>query len=103
MKIDYDNIKELVACKLVKEKDAPLLESLLNDLFDINTATSDKFGFYIDVQDYHDEYSPENLENHDMYGSYRIYKECSNESITDPENLQGLDNACYILYNVFVN
>lgn len=102
MKITKDNLKDIFIIK--NTKDITLLYALLDDINEINDKlTSDK-QLYIDIQDYHDEYSPERTDPcPDYYGYYSIRTENEPyEIIGDYYDINDLDNAILIINN-FIN
>ena len=102
MKITKDNLKDIFIIKNIK--DVKLLYALLDDINEINDKlTSDK-QLYIDIQDYHDEYSPERTDPcPDYYGYYTIRSEKKpSEIIGDYYDINDLDNAILIINN-FIN
>ena len=81
MIVTKDNISKVD----ISQKDKELLVSLLRDVEEFNKLVGypkdNELQFiymeklpriWISWQDYHDEYSPENLETPDYYGSFRI-------------------------------
>ena len=101
MKITKDNLKDIFIIK--NTKDITLLYALLDDINEINDKlTSDK-QLYIDIQDYHDEYSPERTDPcPDYYGYYRLYCEKDPYNHIGPEmTIEDLDNALFLLSEFF--
>lgn len=96
MKLTYENYEQYVP-----KKDCSLMLALLIDLEELNSELESYRKLYIDIQDYHDEYSPERTDPcPDYYGMYRLYPE------KDPYNAIGtemtiddLDNALCLLIN----
>ena len=98
MKLTIDNYK-----KYVPEKDQNIFESLLIDLEELNQKLIDKEynPIFIDIQDYHNEYSPERTDPcPDYYGYYRLYSELHvNDNIGFEMTIDELDSALCILIN----
>ena len=70
MKITIDNIENLD----IKQREKNLLKALLKDLENLNQKSRESL--YIDIQDYHNEYSPERVDPcPDYYGYYTIRTE----------------------------
>ena len=101
MKVTYDNIKELP----ISYFDKGVLKALLSDLEDINNIGKSLFKYYIDWQDYHNEYSPERTDPcPDFYGYYSILSEDdSGYSLGLEMTLKDLDSALCVLYNYLFN
>lgn len=96
MKLTYENYEQYVP-----KEDCQLMLALLIDLEELNSELESYRKLYIDIQDYHDEYSPERTDPcPDYYGMYRLYPE------NDPYNAIGtemtiddLDSALCLLIN----
>lgn len=91
MRITNDNISSLD----ISEKDKQLLACLLEDMDELNGIIGKNNGrkttFYIDYQDYHDEYSPERVDPcPDYYGMYGIV-DANGELIGFRESINELD------------
>ena len=102
MKITKDNLKDIFIIK--NTKDVTLLYALLDDINEINDKLTTDKHLYIDIQDYHDEYSPERTDPcPDYYGYYTIRSEKKpSEIIGDYYDINDLDNAILIINN-FIN
>lgn len=73
-----------------------LLKALMSDLEEINLKSEKRY--YIDWQDWHNEYSPERTDPcPDFYGYYTI-RSSPEESIEIEMNLQDLDISLCLLY-----
>ena len=93
MIVAYDNIDKV---ETLNEREKNLLLSLLKDVDEFNELvghpmtgksfvwTNNFYKICITWQDWHDEYSPENLEAQDYYGVFRI---CLMPDEKDPSNL----------------
>ena len=91
MIIDKDNINELP----IKEQKRIL--ALLKDLEDINSMS--KVMLYIDLQDLHNEWSPERVDPcPDYYGCYRL-KSKDGETFGLEMDIEDLDNCMCVLYD----
>lgn len=99
MKITKENINQLNIDNIIKTSDINLLNALLTDINEINKISGNNL--YIDIQDFHNEYSAERTEPcPDNFGYYSIRSEkipC--EKIGDFYNIQDLDNAILIIYD----
>ena len=95
MKITKKNYKDIVP-----EHEQELINSLLEDLGDINKYHK-KDKLYIDWQDYHDEYSCERTDPcPDFYGYYRIkFENLPYESVGDVMTIDELDSALCVLFS----
>jgi len=100
MKLTIDNYREYVT-----KKNWDIIKSLLEDLKDINGLLDDNQEgyrkFYIDIQDYHNVYSPERTDPcPDYYGYYTLrYEENPYETIGIEMNIDELDSAMCVLIN----
>ena len=91
MIIDKDNINELP----IKEQKRIL--ALLKDLEDINSMS--KVMLYIDLQDLHNEWSPERVDPcPDYYVCYRL-KSKDGETFGLEMDIEDLDNCMCVLYD----
>lgn len=100
MKLTFENYEQYVP-----KKDCQLMHALLIDLEELNCELENKEEsyrkLYIDIQDYHDEYSPERTDPcPDYYGMYRLYPENNPYNAIGTEmNINDLDNALCLLIN----
>ena len=86
--------------KLKHQYDYDLLDALLSDLIELNSAISEDKQIYIDYQDWHDEYSPERTDPcPDNYGLFRLKFYDNDNTIGDIMNIHELDNAICVLCN----
>lgn len=96
MKITLDNYKE------TKQT---FIKYLLEDVEEINKVlennNQEHKKIYIDMQDFHNEYSCERTDPcPDYYGMYTIrFISKDYETIGDPMTIEELDNAIFILHN----
>ena len=101
MKITIDNIQE--AKKINDKINTYYLESLCIDLMELNNELEDQNlnhkKLYIDIQDYHDEYSPERTDPcPDYYGRFSLRFEIDDSRIGDfIERLDDLDTILFTL------
>ena len=97
MIITVDNINE---CDIQSVKDnKELLIALLSDLKEINNKT--KNTYCIDVQEWHNEYSPERVDPcPDNYGYFSIIY--NDEQLGDCMDINVLDNILFILYEFVI-
>lgn len=95
MKLNETNILELP----VKDYDKNILLALLEDLKEINKFS--ERNFYIDWQDYHNEYSPERTDPcPDYYGYYTIHEDSTQDRLGTIMDLFDLDSTICFLYNL---
>lgn len=100
MKLTFENYEQYVP-----KKDWQLIHGLLIDLEELNKELENKEEsyrkLYVDIQDYHDEYSPERTDTcPDYYGMYRLYPEKDPyNSIGTEMTIDELDNALCLLIN----
>lgn len=94
MKITNENYKELIP-----ENEQKLICMLLDDLNVINEMGNKEL--YIDIQKYHNEYSPERVDPcPDYYNFYTLrFANNENETVGDFMRIEDLDNALLILSN----
>lgn len=97
MKLTEQNYKEYLS-----DKYNGLMLSLFEDLKFINDKLKNNKEIYIDYQDYHDEYSPENLEAHDNFGCLRLIITDGSEidSICGEMTVEEIDFALCIIYSL---
>ena len=101
MKIIIDNLQE--AKKINNKINLSYLESLCIDLMELNNTLEDKNleykKLYIDIQDYHDEYSPERTDPcPDYYGMLSLRFENDDSKVGDfIERLDELDTILFTL------
>ena len=96
MKINKDNLSK------VPKDDRFWIKAHLNDLEEINEKSPLKL--YIEMQDFHNEYSAERVDPcPDYYGYYLIRVEGTDAIIGEPMTLKELDNTLYIIYSYIIN
>ena len=105
MKITIDNIQE--AKKINDKISIYYLESLCIDLMELNNELENYNLYhkriYLDIQDYHNEYSPERTDPcPDYYGMFSLRFENDNYMIGDfIEKLDELDTILFTLIEFF--
>jgi hypothetical protein len=105
MKITIDNLQEVT--KINSKISTYYLESLCIDLMELNNELENNNLYhkrlYIDIQDYHDEYSPERTDPcPDYYGMLSLRFENDNYMIGDfIERLDELDTILFTLIEFF--
>jgi hypothetical protein len=105
MKITIDNIQE--AKKINDKISIYYLESLCIDLMELNNELENKNlnnkKLYIDIQDFHNEYSPERVEPcPDYYGMFSLRFENDDYMVGDYiERLDDLDTIIFTLIDFF--
>lgn len=105
MKITIDNIQE--AKKINDKISVYYLESLCIDLMELNNELEDSNLYhkkiYLDIQDYHNEYSPERTDPcPDYYGMFSLRFENDDSRIGDfIERLDDLDTIIFTLIDFF--
>lgn len=94
MKITRRNFRQIVP-----KEEQERLNSLFNDLDDVNVYNKNKL--YFDWQDWHDEYSCERTDPcPDYYGYYRLKFQKNREGcVGDVMTIEELDNALCILFS----
>lgn len=94
MKVTNENYKEIVP-----DNEQKLIRMLIDDLNVINEMGEREL--YIDIQKFHNEYSPERVDPcPDYYNYYTLrFTADNNESVGDFMTIDGLDNALLILSN----
>lgn len=96
MTITTDNYKNIVP-----EKDQNIIYSLLLDILELNNSR-EGLNLYLDIQDYHNEYSDERIEPcPDYYGTYSINflaEEGSYNSLVYELSAEELDVAVWSIY-----
>ena len=101
MKITIDNIQE--AKKINDKINISYLESLCKDLIELNNELENQNlnhkKLYIDIQDYHNEYSPERTDPcPDYYGMFSLRFEKNEMKIGEYiKNLEDLDSILFTL------
>ena len=107
MKITIDNLKE--AKKINDKINVSYLESLYIDLMELNNKLENSNLYhkriYLDIQDYHNEYSPERTDPcPDYYGMFSLRFENNDYMIGDYiERLDELDTIIFTLIDFFEN
>jgi len=107
MKITIDNLKE--AKKINDKISIYYLESLCIDLMELNNELENQNlnnkKIYIDIQDFHNEYSPERVDPcPDYYGMFSLRFEINDYMIGDYiERLDDLDTIIFTLIDFFEN
>ena len=107
MKITIDNIQE--AKKINDKINTYYLESLCIDLMELNNELENQNlnnkKLYLDIQDFHNEYSPERTDPcPDYYGMFSLRLENDNYMIGDYiERLDELDTIIFTLIDFFEN
>ncbi len=94
MKISRRNFRQIVP-----KEEQERLNSLFDDLDDINVYNKNKL--YFDWQDWHDEYSCERTDPcPDYYGYYRLkFQKNQDDCVGDVMTIDELDNALCILFS----
>ena len=105
MKITIDNLEE--AKKINDKINISYLESLCIDLMELNNELENQNlnhkKLYIDIQDYHNEYSPERTDPcPDYYGMFSLRFEKNEMKIGEYiKNLEDLDSILFTLIEFF--
>lgn len=105
MKVTIDNLEE--AKKINDKISTYYLESLCIDLMELNNELENSNLYhkriYLDIQDYHNEYSPERTDPcPDYYGMFSLRFENDNYMIGDYiERLDELDTILFTLVEFF--
>ena len=101
MKVTRENVDTLP----IPEEEKLLMKSNIEDILEINDTVANVLKlnktFYIEWQDWHDEYSPERVDPcPDFYGYYFIKcEECPGENVGIPMNEQELEVAILTLFD----